>query len=322
MCLNGKCGCGIGSVCNNPSNPGTTPGGGAGTVCTNTVATGANTVLPCTCGTATATAGNSYCCAAGNTVYLDTTCANPAACLILCSLGSGTTPGGGAGAATRFDCPTGTSDHKVYQQASGSTYLDKIDCLDDAGTVTISGQITCSTEYFEETDHAIRCVGSITAGISVKYADMGCSQGMLIASNAQGTPLKEVSISDLGGQSTDLDISGTGKLKLTELCFDPFNVTKQEFSVVESEPLACMDKCLVNDSCDCSIYNCTGGLAIVTSVEGKPLNYIETMPVYSIDSKDFALNFVPRGEGTVRVMALCFDKKSIKFQKEISVKIE
>jgi hypothetical protein len=125
----------------------------------------------------------------------------------------------------------------------------------------------------------------------------------------------------LGGQSKVLDISGTGKLKLTEICFDPINVTKQEFSVVESDPLACMTDCKVNDSCSCSIYNCTGGIAIVAAIDGKPLNYIETFPIYSVDSGDFSLDFVTRAEGKVRVTALCFDKKSIKFQKEISVKI-
>jgi hypothetical protein len=160
----------------------------------------------------------------------------------------------------------------------------------------------------------------LMTNVPVEYSDSECAQGMLIAANAEGMPLKEgVLISDIAGKSAIMELSSKGKIKLTELCFSPFNVTKQEFSVVEKEPMACQSACKVNESCKCNILDCEGGMAIIKNVQGRPVNILQTFPIQFLYSLRESVEFIPESEGMVQVTAICFNGGKAKTTKIITV---
>jgi len=309
-CLNGKCGCGLGGGCNSGS--GNSDSGGATDECPSVAwqndGCGKGTCDP------TYMRQIKTCNGVVKEQCLGSASCSPRTYDTICLPGNDNQNYGwtmnkiSASSATYYALNKSRSIAATYTQTCGSHEAYSND--------DITSNPACITRQCA----AIKGT-YLMAGTVASYADNSCTQGMLIASNLEGLPIQEgILISNLDGQSALLSLSSPGKIKLTKICFSPINLTKEEISVIGQEFLSC-NSCNVNSTCECSVYNCMGGFIIMKPVEGRPIDYLETQPIYMINSELFKVRFVPKSEGKIDIFAVCFGTGVKKAEKTIVVGI-
>jgi hypothetical protein len=145
------------------------------------------------------------------------------------------------------------------------------------------------------------------------YTHEGCNNGLFIALNKEGGPLKSPFVLESfgPGSSLELDFKEDGVISITRICFDPLDVHKEETYVLSKGTIYCDKNCRAGEECKCEIKECSGGLLLLLNKEGSPIDLTSTAFIEPIGSSEHIKTFTPASEGVGYAMAICFNRQDV-----------